>query len=322
MERERLVAHKLRNNLQAALLVGVLGLLCVSLAWIIGGGLLAWAALVGVAALALVNPAASPRLVMAMYRARPLTPREAPQLYLLLEELARRAGLERIPVLYYLPSRAMNAFTTGGKEDAALGISDGMLRRLSLREITGVLAHELSHVANGDIRVMAFADLVSRVTGVLSVVGQILLLVSLPLWLLTDVSIPWLAILVLLFAPTLSGLAQLALSRSREYEADRSAAELSGDPEALASALEKLERYQGSLWERLMMPAQRIPDPSLLRTHPPTEERVRRLLELKRHEALPRPVPDVTPGGSADPFGFLGERVRRDPRWHVSGLWY
>ncbi|MEJ2326689.1 MAG: zinc metalloprotease HtpX, partial [Chromatiaceae bacterium] len=207
-------------------------------------------------------------------------------------------------------------------QDAAIAVSDGLLRRMELRELTGVLAHEISHVANGDIRVMAFADLVSRVTGMLSLFGQILLLISLPLWLLSAADIPWLPILLLLFAPTLSALVQLALSRSREYEADRNAAELSGDPEGLASALRKLEYQQAGLWERLFMPTRRIPEPSMLRSHPPTEERVRRLLELRDRESLPRPLPELWEPSAWDRFGLLAERLPLGPRWHISGLWY
>jgi len=180
----------------------------------------------------------------------------------------------------------------------------------------------VSHIANGDTRVMGFADLVSRITGTLSLMGQLLFLVSLPLWVLTDTPVPWIPILVLVFAPTLSALVQLALSRSREYEADRSAAELSGDPHGLASALLKLERDQGGLWERLMMPGPRIPEPSLLRTHPPIEERVRRLQELAAEESL-EPVLRAFGGPASDDLlAFLGGRRLGAPRRHLSGLWY
>jgi heat shock protein HtpX len=321
MNEERLRAHKLRNNLQTVALVGTLGGLCAYLAWFIGGPLFAWGAAAGVLVLYLANPAVSPPLLMSLYRARPVAPAEAPRLHAILLELGRRAGLERPPSLYYVPTRLMNAFTAGTRSEAAVAVSDGLLRRLDLRELAGVLAHEVSHIANGDTRVMALADLVTRITGLLSLIGQFLLLVSLPLWLFTDVDIPWFPLLALLFAPTVSALVQLALSRSREYEADRSAVELSGDAQGLASALQKLERSQSGLWERLALPGQRIPDPSLLRTHPPTDERVRRLLELSTREPLPRPVSDWSPP-PRDPLAFLEDRLPLPPRWHVSGLWY
>jgi heat shock protein HtpX len=322
MDEQRSISHKLRNNLQTALLIAALSVLFAYLAWFIGGPVLAWAAFIGVVVLAMNNPIASPRLLMSLYRARPIRQAEAPRLYAIVHELSRRAGLERLPVLFLVPTRLMNAFTTGDRQDAAIAVSDGLLRRMELRELTGVLAHEISHVANGDIRVMAFADLVSRVTGMLSLFGQILLLISLPLWLLSAADIPWLPILLLLFAPTLSALVQLALSRSREYEADRNAAELSGDPEGLASALRKLEYQQAGLWERLFMPTRRIPEPSMLRSHPPTEERVRRLLELRDRESLPRPLPELWEPSAWDRFGLLAERLPLGPRWHISGLWY
>lgn len=318
MDRQRLRRHKLRNDLQQVGLLTVLATLLGYLAWVVGGAPFAWGTLMGVALLFLVNPVASPRLVLGMYGARALSSREAPRPYAILGELSARAGLEHAPRLYYVPTRVMNAFATGLREDAAIVLSDGLLRRLELRELAGVLAHEVSHVANGDIRVMSFADTVSRITGLLGLLGQVLLVVSLPLLVLGLETPPLGALLVLLAGPTLSALAQLALSRNREYEADRSAAELSGDPAGLASALEKLERYQGRFWEQMMLPGRRLPDPSLLRTHPPTEERIARLLEL---------VPPSPRLGLMGRSGWSGLALFKDPpprppRWHVGGLWY
>jgi heat shock protein HtpX len=322
MSPERLFAHKLRNDLQTFALIALLALLCAYLAWFVGGPVVAWGAIAAVATLYFANPAASPRLVMSLYQGRAISPAAAPRLYRILSELSRRAGLERPPALYYLPTRLMNAFTAGGREDAVIAVSDGLLRRMDLRELTGVLAHEVSHLANGDTRAMAFADLVSRITSVLSLVGQLLLLASLPLWLFSAADIPWLPILVLMLAPTLSALVQLALSRSREYEADRSAAALSGDPEGLVSALRKMDYYQAGLWERVVLPGRRLPDPSLLRTHPPTVDRVRRLLELREREGLPRAVAPLLSGPRPDPYDVLAGRVPSRPRWHIGGLWY
>jgi heat shock protein HtpX len=277
-----------------------------------------------VVVLYLTNPAASPRLVALLYPGRVLHPSEAPRHYAVLGELARRAGLPRMPRLYYIPSAVMNAFATGGRDDALIAVSDGLLRRLDLRELTGVLAHETGHIANGDLRVMAFADLVSRIAGVFSLAGQILLFLSLPALLLGAVDVPWLAILILLAAPTLSALVQLALSRNREYEADRSAAELTGDPAGLAAALDKLERVQGRFWEQILMPGRRVPAPSLLRTHPETGERIARLMDL-----VPRRLPAVAGPLGGDGSGLfealLDGRVRpptRPPRRHLIGLWY
>jgi len=318
MDRQLLRAHKLKNDLQQVALLALLALLLGYLAWVVGGAPFAWGTLIGVVLLYLANPVASPRLVLGMYGARALSQPDTPGLYAILEELAGRAGLGYLPRLYYLPTRVMNAFATGRREDAAIVVSDGLLRRLNRRELTGVLAHELSHVANGDIQVMAFADTLSRITGVLGLLGQVLLAMSIPLLLLGLETPPLGALIVLLMGPTLSALTQLALSRNREYEADRSAAELSGDPAGLVSALYKLDRYQGRFWEQMMLPGRGLPDPSLLRTHPPTEERIARLLEL---------VPKLTPPHAIGRPGHglpqsLGYRPSLPPRWHIGGLWY
>jgi len=321
MNTERLLAHKVRNNLQSAVLVATLALLGAYLAALIGGPPLAYLVSIAVVLLYFGNPAVSPRLVMRLYRGRPLAPTDAPRLYAILRELSRRAGLRWMPVLYLVPTRVLNAFTTGGQGDAVIALSDGLVRHMNLRELASVLAHEVSHIANGDIKVMAFADLVSRVTGVLSLVGQVLLLASLPVWLVTEQAVPWVPILVLLAAPFLSAIVQLALSRNREYEADRSAVQLSGDPEGLVAALAKLEYYQRGPWEQIVLPGRRVPDPSLLRTHPPTEERVRRLLELRERSELP-PSPHELFSGPTLSFGILGDRLPTRPRWHIGGLWY
>ena len=305
------------NALQATLLVITLAGLLGLLAWIVGGGQLAVFALGMVVVLYLANPAASPRLVMMLYPGRVLHPDEAPRQYAILAELARRAGLPRVPRLYYVPSIVMNAFATGRRDDAMVALSDGLLRRLHLREQAGVLAHEVSHVANGDLAVMAFADLVSRITGSFGLFGQILLLLSLPAALVTDVGVPWLALAILLAAPTLSALVQLALSRNREYEADLSAAELTGDPAGLASALEKLERYQGRFWEQILMPGRRVPDPSLLRTHPETADRIERLLAL-----VPRPSRSGLPLAEDASVPGVGMPQPGRPRYRLPGIWY
>jgi heat shock protein HtpX len=315
MDRERLLAHKTANAVQSALLMVTLAGLLGLLAWIIGGGSLMLFALGMVLVLYLTNPAASPRLVMMLYPGRLLHPDEAPRQFAILVELARRAGLSRVPRLYYIPSSVMNAFATGQRDDALVAVSDGLLRRLDLREQAGVLAHEISHVANGDLAVMAFADLVSRVVGAFGLLGQFLFLLSLPTALLTGADVPWLALSILLVAPTVSALVQLALSRNREYEADLAAAELTGDPAGLASALDKLERYQGRFWEQILMPGRGVPEPSLLRTHPDTRERIDRLLALVPARRSPLAVT-----GDARPGAFASPPLR--PRWRPPGLWY
>lgn len=318
MDPRRLSEHKLHNTLQSLLLILGLGVLCAYPAWLLAGPVGIWLAVPFVATVYFMNPVASPRLVMRMYRGEAIHPQSAPRLYALLEALAARAGLPRVPTLFYLPSRLMNAFTSGSPDNAAIALSDGLLRRMDLRELAGVLGHELSHIAHEDTRVMAFADLAARITSVLSLTGLFLLVLNLPLMLFTEMHIDWLPILVMVAAPGLSALLQLALSRNREYEADRRAAELTGDPEALASALGKMEHYQGRVLEGLLPPGQRIPDPSLLRTHPPTQDRIQRLLDLRKS----RPRQEVRPLWGGDPWNEVDCRDCDRPRWHRTGIWY
>ena len=317
---ERHARHRLRNTLQSAVLVAGMAAIAGACAWFVWGpGGVIWAFL-GVALALLFSPGLPSGLALSLYRARAIHPAEFREGYAVLEELARRAALPGIPTLYYVPSTMLNAFAVGRRHDAAIAVTDGMLRSLTMRELAGVLAHEVSHVANNDIRIMNLADVISRVTSLLAFLGIFLVMVNLPLVLAGEASLPWLLVVLLVFAPTLMSLLQLALSRSREYDADVHAAELTRDPEGLASALLKLERFQGRFWESVFMPGRRNPEPSLLRTHPSTEERVRRLMELAgRHDR------------HASPFGHDGRLaglppgarpVRHPPRWRWSGLWY
>ena len=156
------------------------------------------------------------------------------------------------------------------------------MRTLSLRQLAGVLAHEMSHVRNGDLKVMALGDVLTRITSFMAQVGYLSLLISLPAMLAAGTKVPWLALAGLILAPLFGGLLQLALSRTREYDADLDAAAITGDPEALASALALLEKKQGRMWEGLVLPGGRVPDPSILRTHPRAEERIARLLKSEK----------------------------------------
>jgi len=132
----------------------------------------------------------------------------------------------------------------------------------------------------------------SRAVSLASWFGQLLLLLNLPLFLSGVAFLPWHIPLLLVFSPTIMALMQLALSRTREFDADRGAVELTGDAAGLASALMKLERRPGRFWEDIFLPARRIPEPSLLRTHPPTEDRIARLRKL----AAPPRKPHVADG--------------------------
>lgn len=303
---------KWRNLANTWLIIaGLVGLLMLT-AWLLLGPIgIVWAGGLG-AVLLLFGPRFSPAMVLRLYKAQQLHRRQAPELFDIVDELARRADLPRAPQLYYVPSAMMNAFAVGRRDDAAITVTDGLVRGLDLRQLAGVLAHEISHIANEDIRVMALADLVNRLTGALQTMG--LLLLFLGLW---QGGRAILAAPVLIMAPTIGALLQLALSRAREYDADLEAAQLTGDPEGLASALAALERRQGRMWESFVLPGARIPDPSILRTHPSTEERVRRLLELRGMRQPPIHLPD-------HPARLPANRppVTRRPRLHAHGLWY
>jgi heat shock protein HtpX len=271
--------QRLRNLAQAALLLGGMVVVLAGLAWLIFGtvGLL-WA--LGLGALVLVlRPRISPQWLLSMYGAHPLPPAAAPQLYRYLAALAGRAGLPAVPGLYYVASPMANAFAVGRRDDSAIVLTDGLLRLLTSRELVGVLAHETSHVRADDLWIMNLSDTIGRVTHAFAYSGLFLLVLTAPMTMGGTLS-PLAFALILTAVPTLVTLLQLALSRSREYDADLHAAALTGDPEGLASALEQLERSEGRIWERVMVPRRRAPDPFLLRTHPPTAERTRRLREL------------------------------------------
>lgn len=284
-------SHRTLNLLHTWLLAaGSLGLLAVT-AYVFAGGVGVVMALVfGTLSVALVGRV-SPKMVLSMYQAEPVSRQRFPEGHAILDELARRASLPAVPRLHVVPSHMLNAFAVGRREDSAIAITDGLIRALSLRELAGVLAHEVSHIAHEDLRVMAFADMVSRYTSFMSTFGILALFVNLGFVAGGyEVQIPWLAVFILVLSPTIGGLLQMALSRTREFDADLGAAMLTGDPDGLASALAKLETAQRRHWEAMMLPGGRIPDPSLLRSHPPTGERVARLMSLKRRADLPPPA--------------------------------
>jgi heat shock protein HtpX len=117
---------------------------------------------------ALAHPSFSPWWVMRLYGARPIEPNRTPALWNVLQRLAERAELPHVPRLYYVPSGLLNAFAVGSRDQAAIAVSDGLLRKLDLREVAGVLAHEVSHIRSNDLWVMGLADMFSRTTNLLS----------------------------------------------------------------------------------------------------------------------------------------------------------
>lgn len=271
-----------------------------------------WAVVLGVVTLAW-HPRVRPEWVLRMYRARPLPEAVAPDLHLLIGRLARRAGLPSAPTLYYVPSSMLNAFAVGRRSDAAIGVTDGLLRRLTPRELAGVLAHEMSHIQSDDLWIMTLADTIGRLSHAVAYTGLALLFLGLPM-LMAGSAVTLLFAVALIAVPSVVTLLQLALSRAREYDADLDAVALTGDPAGLASALRTLHDHEGRIWERILVPHRRMPDPLLLRTHPSTDERIRRLRELTQDDAAPIEMPrrPVPPGFRA---------VTQPPRLRPPGIW-
>ncbi len=287
--------HKLRNQLHSMLLLSAMLLLLLSLCTSLFGsnGLLL---MLFASALLLFTPRASAWLTLRLHRARPLSFDEAPQLYRIVDRLADRAELPAHPLLFYIPSATPNAFAMSERGQPLIAVTEGLLHQLDQQQLTAVLAHEISHIRNGDLQVMMIAEMLNRLTASLSTTGWIMLLIFLPLWMVSDLPLPWLAIGLLLTAPLAATLLQLALSRTREFDADLEAARLTGNPQALASALVSIDRF-GANWWSLLLPNRGHPSDAWVRTHPSTAERVRRLRQLaaeQQQAASPWP-PFLTP---------------------------
>ncbi len=232
----------------------------------------------------------SDKMVLKMYNAQQVDETSAPQFYAMVRELAAKAQLP-MPKVYIIREDAPNAFATGrNPQNAAVAATTGIMRVLSERELRGVMAHELAHVKHRDI-------LISTVSATMA--GAISMLANFAMFFGGRDSEgrpanPIVSILVMILAPIAASLIQMAISRAREFEADRGGAEISGDPQALASALEKIQRYAKGI---PMEAAERHPETAqmmimnplsaggikgLFSTHPATEERVARLLEMAR----------------------------------------
>ncbi len=276
------------SGLKTTVLLVALSVLLVGLGGWVGGQSGALMALVVAGVMNFVSYWWSDKIVLRMYRAKPITEAEAPELYGMVADLTQRAGIP-MPRLYILPSQTPNAFATGrNPSHAAVAVTQGILRILDRRELTGVLAHELSHVLNRDILIGSVA---ATIAGAISYLGLMF---------------RWGALLgggssenrggnvLFMFAVTIiaslaAAIVQMAISRTREFAADAGGAKLTGDPEALASALLKLQAAARAI-PMDASPATAhmfIVNPlfgkgmnRIFSTHPPTEERVRRLHNL------------------------------------------
>ena len=285
------------NLIRTALLLAALTALFITVGFFFGGESGALVALL--LALAMNGFAwwNSARLVLAMHHARPVTPDQAAELYRLVAQLAARAGLPT-PRVYLIASDQPNAFATGrSPADAAVVVTRGLVHLLDREELAGVIAHELAHIRNRDTLIMTIA---ATLAGAIGFLANFLFFFGRgdsrdsPLG---GVG----ALLLMLLAPLAATLLQLAISRAREFEADRTGARICGHPRWLARALAKIERGAARV---PLMTAEAHPATAalfivhplrgglsgLFRTHPPTEERIRRLLALEAgaEEPLPR----------------------------------
>ncbi len=239
----------------------------------------------------------SDRAALAAYNAQPIARHEAPELYDMVASLSQRAGIP-MPKLFFVPTRSPNAFATGrDPEHAAVAVTQGIVDLLSREELEGVLAHELTHVRNRDTLTQAVAG---TIAGAITFLGRILTFGALYGPVTRDTrrgGNPLGILFLIVLAPLAAGMIQMAISRTREYAADLGSAEITGNPVALAHALEKLEAmgHQIPMNGNPTMSPLLIVNPlskeglmSLFRTHPPTEDRIRRLLELaKQRQATP-----------------------------------
>ncbi len=258
-----------------AMLGGAQGML---LALVLGGAMNLWAYWF------------SDKMVLRMYDAREVDETTAPGLYRMVRELSQRAGLP-MPRVYLIDEDQPNAFATGrNPENAAVAATTGIMRILSERELRGVMAHELAHVKHRDILISTISAIVA---GAISSLAQFGMIFGgrddegRP-------ANPLVSLIVMIVAPLAAMLIQFAISRAREFEADRGGAEISGDPQALASALDKIHRYaQGipmataeahpaTAQMMIMNPLSGGGVAGLFSTHPDTGERIARLHAMAR----------------------------------------
>ncbi len=270
------------NTFKTAFLLTLLTLLLMFIGRMLGGPNGMLLALVVAAVLNFVSYFFSDKLALAMYHAKPVTREELPRAYEIVERLTQKIGIPT-PKIYVIPTESPNAFATGRNPNhASVAITHGILGLLNDEELEGVLAHELSHVRNRDILISSVA---ATIAGAIT-------------WLRYGVMFGGMgnsnnrreggmgALIMLIVAPIAAALIQLAVSRSREYQADETGAHMTGNPYALASALAKLEAYSkrvpmaatpSTAHLFIIQPFLGMNFGNLFSTHPPTAKRIERL---------------------------------------------
>ncbi|NMG09233.1 zinc metalloprotease HtpX [Brasilonema sp. UFV-L1] len=282
----------MRNQFKTAALLGLLSAILIAISyWIIGG---TSGVIVGIIIAAVTNLFSwyqSDKIALAAYRAQPISPQEAPGLYQMVQRLCAIANLP-MPRIFIVPSAAANAFATGrDPEHAAIAVTNGLLNILPEDELEGVIAHELTHVANRDTLTQAVA---ATIAGAISFLAQI---VSYSVWYTPNARDdrngpnPLGMLLTIFLAPIAATVIQLGISRTREFSADAGSARLTQNPRALARALQRLEATSRQL------PLQGNPafEPllitnafsgqflgNLFSSHPSTEARIEALLKLEQ----------------------------------------
>ena len=276
------------NLLKTAVLMAAITALFMLVGRVIGGQAGMMIALVVALGMNVFSYWFSDSLVLKMYNARQVDASSAPRLVGTVAELARNAQIP-MPRVYVIEDESPNAFATGRNPDhAAVACTTGLMRVLSERELRGVLAHELAHVKHRDILISTIS---ATMAGAISMLANVAMFFGGRDDEGRPVN-PLAGILVAILAPMAAALIQMAISRAREFEADRGGAEISGDPRALASALDKIHRVARGLplegaqmhpetaQMMIMNPLSAEGIAGLFATHPPTEERIQRLLAM------------------------------------------
>jgi heat shock protein HtpX len=276
------------NQFKTLALLSLMTGLLVAIGGVIGGrgGLL-----IGLVMASVMNLGSwffSDKIALASYNAQPVSPEQAPELYQMLAQLSQRAGIPA-PALYVIPTPAVNAFATGrDPEHAAVAVTEGIVQLMPAEELEAVIAHELSHILNRDTLTQAVAATIG---------GAISYLAQMAYWFGAVGSDednrpnPIALLLLTLLAPVAATIIQMAISRTREFSADAGSAQLTGNPRALANALQRLERGSREIpmdsnpaFSPLLIiePFSGQAFANLFATHPTTEARIERLLQLEQ----------------------------------------